>query len=186
MARGNPAFGRRRTIAQVEKDAKAAGFFRQGMSYRDIAEAMGFKSKASAYNAVKRAIADITNDHFDAKEALHLMLERIQDRRRICQEIIETPHYLAAPGGKIATAVDPKTGGEFLVLDDGPKQRALAELRHLDDQEDRLLGLAAPARRQVDVVTQSTVDKQIEEELKALKELADAGGAPGPGVIREP
>lgn len=172
MPRRKHPGGRRRTLAQIAKDAEAADLYRQGLTYPEIAARMGYRSKSSAYGAVQRAIADLTQDHFAASEALHLMLERIQDRRRRLQHIIDTPHYLAGPGGVVCTMTDPETGEKVLVGDSGPAQRALTELRHLDDQEARLLDLNPPAKARVDVITHEAVEA---ESKKLVLELVEAG-----------
>jgi hypothetical protein len=58
---GSPRGGRPRTAAAAEKDAKALGLHGQGMTYQQIADEMGMRSKGSAYLAVQRAIADLTS-----------------------------------------------------------------------------------------------------------------------------
>ena len=58
MARRKHPGGRRRTLAQIAKDAEAADLYRQGLTYPAIAERMGYRSKSSAYDAVQRAIAE--------------------------------------------------------------------------------------------------------------------------------
>ena len=172
--------GRRRTAEQIKKDAQAADLYRKGMNYQQVADEMGWRGKSSAYRAIQRAIADITQDHFAAGEALHLMLERIQDRRRRLQKIIDADHYLAAPGGKLVMITDPVTGDEVPALDSAPAQRALTELRHLDDQEARLLDLNPPAKARVEVITAEQVEaeqKRIVARLVAEGELTEAEAA---------
>lgn len=181
MARRSPT-GRRRTIEQMRKDARALALHCQGRSYQQIADEIGWSSKGNAYNAVKRALADLQRDRLEQTDHLTLAIERIQKSISLCQEIIDTPHFLAAPGGKIAMLTDPVTGEETPVLDDGPKQRAITEMRHLNDQLILLADLRPASKSRVEVVTEDVVDKEIE---KLAKEIADAGTAAGPGVLRE-
>lgn len=173
-----PRGPRRRDLDQIQKDAAAADLYRQGETYSQIAAAMGMRSKSSAFEAVRRAIADLTTGHFAAAEALHLMLERIHDRRRKLQEVVDSPHYLAAPGGKIVTVYDPVSGCDVPVTDNGPTVRALVELRQLDDQEARLLDLNPATRSRVEVITEDVVDREIK---RLAGEVARAQ-APGPAV----
>lgn len=168
----NPG-GRRRTIEQMKKDADALGLFCQGKSYQQIADALGWKSKSVAFTAVKRATADIQRDALEQVDHFTAAIERIHMGLRRCQEIIDTPHYLAAPGGKLATAPDGS-----LVLDDAPKQRAITEMRHLNDQLILLMDLKPASKQRVEVVTEDVVDREI---AKLAKELSTAqGGKPIP------
>lgn len=171
--------GRRRTVEQMKKDAEALRLFCQGKSYQEIADTLGWKGKGTAYAAVRRATSEIQRDSLEQVDHFTAAVERIHTGLRRCQEIIDTPHYLAAPGGKLATAPDGS-----LVLDDGPKQRAITEMRHLNDQLIVLMDLRPAAKSRVEVVTQDVVNQEIE---KLAKEVADlAGNAPGPGIVREP
>lgn len=181
MARKVPTNGgRRRTLEQMDKDARALALYCQGKIYLEIGRELGV-NKSAAFQMVKRAIADRQKDQFSQADEFAAAVARIQQGLRRCQEIIDSPHYLAAPGGKLATTPD----GE-LVLDDGPKQRAITEMRHLNDQLIMLMDLKPASKQRIEVVTQDVVDKQIAEELEAIRKLADGGQAAYPGVVREP
>jgi|SRR5581483_1204617 len=182
MPRSSNKGGRRRTLEQVGRDAEALALHCQGKTYRQIATALGWKNQASAFQAVKRAIADRQRDKLEQVDHFTLAIARIEAGLRTCQEIIDTPHFLAAPGGKIATVWDAELERDVPVLDDGPKQRAITEMRHLNDQLILLMDLKPPSKQRIEVVTEDVVNREIE---KLTKEIADAGGAPGPGVVRE-
>src|SRR5438552_7621359 len=100
--------GRRRTLAQMDKDAQALALFCQGKMYRQIAQELGWKTPSAAFGAVKRGIADRQKDKLEQVDHFTLAVARIQKGIAECQEIIDTDHYLAAPGGKLVT--DPRTG----------------------------------------------------------------------------
>lgn len=170
--------GRRRTLEQMKKDAEALDLFCQGKSYQQIADALKWSSRSIAFRAVKRATADIQRDKLEQVDHFTAAVERIQTGLRRCQEIIDAKHYLAAPGGKIATAVDPETGESFLVLDDGPKQRAITEMRHLNDQLIVLMDLKPASKQRIEVVTEDVVDREIEKLAKELAEAGKPGGVP--------
>jgi len=53
------------------------------------------------------------------------------------------------------------------VEDYGPKQRAITEMRHLDEQMLRLLGVFP--RQRVEVVTGETVDREIAKSAQELE-----------------
>ena len=170
MTVGNKG-GRRRTLEQIDKDAAALALYCQGKSYPEIATALGWKTRAGAFNAVKRAIADRQQDKLEQVDHFTLAVERIQRGIAACQEIIDTPHFLAAPGGKIATVWDADKQCDVPVLDDGPKQRALTEQRHLNDQLILLMDLKPATKSRVQIVPESVVDQEI---AQLSKELADA------------
>ena len=170
MAAGNRG-GRRRTLEQIDKDAKALALHCQGKSNDEIAAALGWKNRSTAFNAVKRAIADRQKDKLEQIDHFTLAVERIQRGIAACQQIIDTPHYLAAPGGKIATIWDAEKQCDVPVLDSGPKQRALTEQRHLNDQLILLMDLKPATKSRVEVVTEDVVDREIK---KLADELAQA------------
>lgn len=167
--------GRRRTLEQIDKDARALALHCQGKTYLEIGRELG-TGAAAAHGMVKRAIRDRQQDQFDQADEFTAAVARIQQGLKTCQEIIDTPHYLAAPGGKLATGPD----GE-LVLDDGPKQRAITEMRHLNDQLIMLMDLKPASKQRVTVVTEDVVDAEIK---RLSEEIARAGEASRPGAGR--
>jgi hypothetical protein len=179
--RRNPG-GRRRSVETMRKDAEALRLHCQGMGYQQIADELHWRSKASAFKAVKNALADLQRDKLEQVDHFTAAVERIQKGLRECQEIIDTPHYLAGRDGKIVTMWNEKAKAEVPVLDSGPKQRAVTEMRHLNDQLIMLMDLRPAAKSRVEVVTEDVVDAEI---AKLAEELAVAGkDTPVPGQDR--
>jgi hypothetical protein len=147
----------RRSLDAMERDAKAADLYRQGQSYRQIAREMGWRSSRSAVEAVHRAARDAMRDKTGDAEAFQLLLERIQDRRRMACEALETPCYVTSASGKVV--LHPDT--DEPLIDISPVFRALAELRHDDDMEAKLRGLYAPVKTQVRVITEEDLDAEM-------------------------
>lgn len=169
---------RRRSFEAMEKDAQAADLYRQGQSFREISRSMGWRSPASAVAAVKRAAMDAASDPQAAAEALALMLERIQDRRRLLYEVIKAPHYAVSATGKVAMIIDSE-GIERPLTDNAPLVRAIAELRHEDEHEAKLLGVYAPVKARVEVITEEVVSaetQRIVATLVAAGEMTEAEG----------
>lgn len=109
----------------------------------------------SAHRAVKRALRDITKE--DQGEASILELTRLDELIKMTLNIWHSPHYVVAPGtGKLVVGPD----GEYLD-DSGPKLAAIARLQSLSESRRKLLGLDAPARKVVEVVTEDVVDNMI-------------------------
>jgi len=161
---------RRRSSETMERDARAADLFRRGLSYRQIGAELGV-SGHSAFEAVRRAARDAATDALAAAEALSLMLERQQDYRRAAYRVLTTRHYVTTQAGKVATGPD----GQPL-LDDAPVLNALDRLVRIDQEEAKLLGLYAPAKSRVEVITEDAVDAEC---ARLVQEIAEADGATG-------
>jgi|SRR5579859_4547457 len=174
--------GRRRTLAQMDKDAKTLALHIQGKSHAEIIVIQEYKSTSSVTGAIKRAIADRQKDAFAGAEDFALAVARIQRTIAYHEQVMATRHYAVSTTGKVVT--DPETG--LPMLDPGPGQRSAAELRHLYAELAKLQGTYAPTKVRQEVIEQSTVDAQIQAELQEIQRLASAGEAPGPGVVREP
>lgn len=164
--------GRRRTLEAMEKDAQAADLYRRGLTYRQIAGQLGWKSPKSAFEAVRRAARDAGRDSLAAAEALTLMLERLQDYRRLVYRVATTKHYVTTQAGRVV-----EFNGQPL-LDDAPVLNAVDRLLRTDDTEAKLLGLYAPAKSRVEVITEDAVDAEIARLAVEVGELdRDHSGA---------
>lgn len=167
--------GRRRSADTMERDAQAADLFRQGMSYRQIAAQLGWKSPSVAFDAVRRAAREAARDSLASEEALRMMLERLQDYRRLVYQVATAKHYATTQSGNVVRHPDT----DEPLLDDAPVLQAVDRLVKVDQEEAKLLGLYAPARSRVEVITEDVVDAEIAA-LTAEMEDRDAR-APGPG-----
>lgn len=162
----------RRTLEAMEKDSKAADLYRRGLTYRQIAAELGWRSPNAAFEAVRRAARDAGRDSLAAAEALTLMLERLQDYRRLVYRVAVAKHYVTTQSGNVVQ-YDGKP-----VLDDAPVLQAVDRLLKTDDTEAKLLGLYAPAKSRVEVITEDTVDAEI----AALAAEMDSRDAAAPGT----
>jgi hypothetical protein len=168
---------RRRSPEAITNDATALALHCQGVTYQEIATRLGWKSKSYAHSAVKRGIADRQKDAFQQVEEFALAVARIQAGMRACQQIIDTPHYAVTNSGKVATvwvAGEDGQSREVPVLDDGPKQRAITEMRHLNDVLIMIMDLKPASKQRIQVVTEDVVDAEIR---KLADEVARAQGA---------
>src|ERR1035441_1291398 len=107
---------RRPSVDVMERDAQAADLYRRGLTYRQIAAQMGYKSPQSVGDAIRRAAQSAAGDALASVEALQMMLDRLQDYRRLAWRVASTKHYATMQSGKVAT--HPETGAPL--LDDGP------------------------------------------------------------------
>jgi transposase-like protein len=161
----------RRTAAQMEKDARAYDLFRRGLSYRQVAAEMDWKSPNAAFEAVRRAARDNAADPLEQAEARQAALDRLQDYRRAMQRILAARHYKSTESGKTATGPDGKP-----LADTAPWTTAMGQLRWIEQEDNRLRDLYPPSRARIEVaddeVIRALVD-QTEAQIAALSELPE-------------
>jgi hypothetical protein len=124
---------------------------------------MGWKTQASAYEAVQRGLADAIQEPAD--EVRRLELERLDEYARHALRVLATPHLLVSQG---IAVVHPVT--EEPLADDGPVLAALDRLIKISERRAKLLGLDAPARSRVEVITEDAVDAELAE---LARQIAD-------------
>lgn len=166
---------RQRTLADKERDAGAVELYRRGMTYRQIAAQMGWRSPASVGNAISRALAD---DHQAANEEVRqILLDRLQDYRRSAWEVLTGTHYVTTQSGKLVEG----PGGGYLE-DDAPVLNALDRLLKIDDREAVLRDLYPAAKHRVEVITEDAIDAECaalsrQIALNDARAAADTGTA---------
>ena len=148
---------RTRAVETRERDARAVELRRRALTYPQISKELGFKSPAAAYYAVQRGVRDSYRE--DTEAATHLELERLDDVARQLYRVMATRHYAATASGKVA--VHPVTGEPL--ADDGPVVQAAMGLVRVSESRRKLLGLDAPARSRVEVITSDMIEAQIRE-----------------------
>ena len=167
----------RRTAEQMERDQRAYDLFRRGLSYRQVAAEMQWRSKSAAFDAVRRAARDNAADPLDASEQRQVFYDRWQDYRRTAQRVLAMRHYQANQAGNLVTG----PGGEFLI-DTGPWLAALDRLVKVDDIELRRKGLFPPTKARIEVVDDDVaraLADEMEREIAALAEADHGHGVAG-------
>jgi len=145
--------GPRRSIKTMERDAQAVDLRRNHLSYRQIAQQMGFKTAQGAYLAVQRGLADMHREPAD--EVRQLEIERLDAIARGFQRTFATRHYVVAPGGKVAR--NPDTGE--LLIDPMPNMQAGLALLRVQERRAKYLGLDAPIK--IEHITLESIDNEI-------------------------
>lgn len=164
--------GPRRGPEQVEKDARAVQLRKSHLTYTQIAQELGYVNRQSAYDAVKRGLADSvfeTNDEVRQQE-----LERYDDLSRRALGILAAKHYKTA--GK--DLVQHPVTKEYL-LDATVTLKAIDTLLKIMAQRADLLGIKAPV--QVEMITMSAVDAEINRLSGLLRAHADEPVGDGQG-----
>lgn len=158
---------RRRTIADRERDAQAVELRRRHLNFKQIAAQLGYASVSSAYDAVQRGLADMAQE--PSAEVRKMELDRLDDIARGFQRVFATRHYAVSVGtGKVAR--HPETGEPL--IDDGPVIQAGLALLRVMERRAKYLGLDAPSRSRIEVITEDAVDAEIMRLETALGERA--------------
>ena len=163
--------GRKRTIADHDRDVTAVEHARRGLTYDQIAKAMGYRDKSGAYRAVQRGLRDAYREEADQLVAMEA--ERLNALRRTLERVAATRHYAVAPGGKIA--VHPQTGEPL--ADDGPVLQAAIGLLKVSESWRKLKGLDAPAKHEVRTI--DAIDARL---LDLAGQVGPVGSADAQGV----
>jgi hypothetical protein len=151
-----------------QHEADALQLRRNGAGYAQIAERLGM-SVSGAYDAVKRALDRTTQEA--APDVRKLELERLDSLLVTALTVLARPHPLVQ-GGRIV--LDQQ--GQPL-RDDGPTLAALDRVLKIQERRARLLGLDAPTKLDMKVMTIDQLDDRIAE-LTQL--LADNDSLPQP------
>lgn len=164
----------RRSPEAMEKDHRAYDLFRRGLSYRQIAAELGWKSGKSAFEAVRRGAKEAARDAFKDAEARQVFLDRFQDYRRAAQRVLSTRHFVTTQGGKLVTGPDGNP-----LIDDDPVLRALDRLHKIDDTELRLRDLYPAAKTRVEIIPEETIDAECARLIQEIREREAAAADPG-------
>ncbi len=187
-----------RTPDTAERDAEAATLRSRGLTYQQIADQLGFAHRSAARKAVQRVLQDTVTEPAD--ELRKLELDRLDTMWRTAMDVLARDH-LAHSLGRVVThqvpvldsdgheVIDPETGEPMTrreeVHDDGPKLAAIDRLLKIQDRRAKLLGLDAPTKSRVEVITQDQIEAEIErlsreiaeqEQHERQQEEAAAGG----------
>ena len=163
--------GPRRSIKNMERDAQAVDMRRNHLTYKQIAQQMGYKTTQGAYLAVQRGLADMHREPAD--EVRQLEIERLDAIARGFQRIYATRHYVVAPGGKVAR--HPDTGEPL--IDNMPNMQAGLALLRVQERRAKYLGLDAPVK--IEHITLDSIDNEIRRlELEMSRAQAVRQDAP--------
>lgn len=165
---GNGRFTRIKVDA--ERDAQVVELYSiDRLSFQQIADRLGFRSKSTAHDAFRRGMAAIPAEK--AEEAKRICLEQLDFVFRETLAVMRRPHYVPITSGPNAGELvrHPETGE--LLIDDAPVLTALTGLVRVNESTRKLIGLDAPRKAQVSVITTDALSAWIaegEQELAAL------------------
>ena len=175
-----PTSRRGKTRAQIEletrhREAEAVRLRAANMSYDEIARQLGWSNDSAARKAVQRALARHEEDNIDElRKVENAKLDLLEE---YLWRILETTYY-AHDRGRIVHDIELVENGTEVVPtlvkieDPGPHISAIRELRQVSARRAALMGLDAPMRRIVDVITDDAVEAEIRR-LEAMMEALD-------------
>lgn len=143
-----------RTILTAEHDAKAAHLRAEGLTYRKIAETLGV-TVGCAYKAVSRAIAAVPVEAVN--ELRQIECARLDAVIAKLWDIVHAEHPFVSNGRRFDD-----------LHDVGPVLAALTGIVRTSESKRRLLGLDAPSRQTITVITEDAVDaemRRLEQEI---------------------
>jgi hypothetical protein len=155
--------GRRRSLATRENDARALEFRRRGLSYEQISAQMEWRSPSAAYQSVQRALADSAREA--SEEVRQIEAARLDELTRTLMRVLATKHYVVSAASGVV-AKHPET--KQLLLDDGPVIQAVSGLLRISERRSKLLGLDAPVKSRVEVITEDVIDAELADVARQI------------------
>ncbi|MFF2228620.1 hypothetical protein ACFVV7_35470 [Streptomyces globisporus] len=146
-----------RSLTTAQRDAEAARLRTQGWTYPRIADHLGFKHRADAWNAVQRVLKDTVREA--GKEVRSLELERLDRLEAAANEVLERQHITVSHGKIVYHEDEP-------LPDDAPSLQAIDRLLKIQERRARLLGLDAPTKQAITITPERAAAlEQLVEEL---------------------
>ncbi|MFH9368081.1 hypothetical protein ACH4K8_20665 [Streptomyces anulatus] len=145
------------SLTTAQRDAEAARLRTQGWTYQRIADHVGFKQRADAYNAVKRVLDATVREAGEDIRALEL--ERLDRLEAAANGVLEREHVTVSNGRVVVLHETP-------LPDDGPVLAAIDRLLKIQERRARLLGLDAPTKQNISISPERAAAlEQLVEEL---------------------
>lgn len=127
--------------AIADRDAQAAHLRKQGATYQQIADHLGYTNRGSAHHAVMRTMAEVRKDA--GEKLIAVEREELERLYEAALELLETDHQAVAQG----KAVYDDAGQP--IYDAQPKIAAINAARQIRESYRKLLGLDQPAKQEI-------------------------------------
>ncbi len=134
-------------IGHREREARALELRKAGATYEAIAADLGLSNRTAGRRVVVRALQRLTDE--PAAEVKALELKRLDALYELAFAEAAARHLLVR-------------GSDVFDLEDvGPKLKAIEVCLTVMERRAKLLGLDAPAKARVEVITEDAVDAEI-------------------------
>lgn len=131
-----------RTLDAAERDAEACRLRARGLSYREIAEQLGYADAAGAHRAVSQVLRETVQEPAD--ELRHLEVARLDALLATAWAVLEREHVAHSSGKLVMVAGE--DGTEVPLRDDAPTLAAIDRVLKIMVRRAELLGLDAPKK----------------------------------------
>jgi hypothetical protein len=155
-------------VVDVDRDMRAGDLRAAGLTWSQVAQEMGYGDPTGAYRAAHRAWARMPVE--EVSESRGIELSKLDRRERVLLRVMTSKHYVVDRGRVVTWKGDP-------LIDDAPIIAASNALGQIQTARARLLGLNAPTKRYVEVITEDAVQNEIRR-LNGIMEELDAIGIP--------
>jgi hypothetical protein len=165
-------------LATEDRQNQALHMRRSGMQYADIARQLGYATHVGAYKAAMAALDRHPAE--DAPVVRKLELDRLDELLQVAWNQLHMDHVMVSDGRVV------KGDDGVPLVDHAGKMAALDRVIRIMERRTKFLGLDAPTRQTVTVITEDAVDAEIrrlEQELdhrSAAREDSAAEGASAP------
>lgn len=157
-----------RSLETATRDAEAARLRTRGLTYRQIADKLNMAGPGKAYEAVRRVLAETTQEAADDLRMVEL--ERLDLMYQAALKVLETEHLTISHGRVIYRDDNGKP-----LADDGPVLVAIDRMLKIQERRAKLLGLDAPTKANVTVSDAITTEiEQLAAQLSIADEASDA------------
>lgn len=126
------------TDAGVQRDADASRLRSEGRTYQQIADALSYSDRGSAWRGIQRARRAILRE--PAEHLIQVESARLDGLYVAALDVLERDHVTVS-NGRVMYDDDGNP-----ILDDGPKLAAIRELRNIRESFRKLHGLDQPAK----------------------------------------
>lgn len=171
QGRGEQKTSIRRVDVAVRR-GKALQMRAAGLTFEQIKDQLGYKTRGSAVQDVQRAMALTVSE--PAADLRALQAARLEMLWVKAMQVLSRTHLTVSHGRVIMVGPE---GAERPLQDDGPVLAAIRELRQISTEVRKLFGLDAPTR--VEVISDDTLDAEIR---RLSEELDRAASAQAPGT----
>lgn len=165
-----------RSLTDAERDAEVVRLRAQQYTFDEIATELGYKSRAGAYAAYKRALAEVVRE--PAEEVIKQETEKYDLIEREAWEILRETHPLVSHGRLIT--VDDEDGNSRPLEDAGPKLAAADRLLKVAERRAKLLGLDTPVKVDATVQQVDARDAELTEMINEARAAEHESGSAGP------
>lgn len=135
-----------------QRDAEAARLRAMRLTFDQIAERMGYADASGAWRAAQRGLQRAVREPHQDMVALDLA--ELDEMAREAWKVLRATHYLVDKGNVAMLHGEP-------LLDDAPVLAAIGRLLDIQTRRAKLVGLDAPTRSRVEVVSLDAVEAEI-------------------------